>query len=97
LEETVGRSSKKGPYIDANLREKVEAMNRSNDRKVIRTWARACTVFPDLVGHTIAIHNGRQHVPIYVTEQMVGHKLGEFAPTRTFRGHGKDADRKGRR
>ena len=69
----------------------------ANDRKVIRTWARACTIFPGMVGHTIAVHNGRQHVPIFVTEPMVGHKLGEFAPTRTFRGHGKDADRRGRR
>lgn len=91
------RSSKKGPYIDLKLRQKVELMNRGGERRVIRTWARACTVFPELVGHTVAIHNGRQHVPIFVTEQMVGHKLGEFAPTRTFRGHGKDADRKGRR
>ena len=93
----MGRSSKKGPYIDSKLRQKIETMNRGGERRVVRTWARACTVFPELVGHTVAIHNGRQHVPIYVTEQMVGHKLGEFAPTRTFRGHGKDADRKGRR
>ena len=91
------RSSKKGPYIDAKLRAKVEAMNRANERRVIRTWARASTIFPDMVGHTIGIHNGRQHVPIFMTEQMVGHKLGEFAPTRTFRGHGKDADRRTRR
>lgn len=93
----MGRSSKKGPYIDLKLRQKIETMNRGGERRVIRTWARASTIFPDMVGHTVAIHNGRQHVPIYVTEQMVGHKLGEFAPTRTFRGHGKDADRKGRR
>lgn len=93
----MGRSSKKGPYIDPKLRQKIETMNRGGERRVVRTWARACTIFPELVGHTVAIHNGRQHVPIYVTEQMVGHKLGEFAPTRTFRGHGKDADRKGRR
>lgn len=93
----MGRSSKKGPYIDSKLQKKVESLNRGGERRVIRTWARDCTVFPDLVGHTIAIHNGRQHVPIYITEPMVGHKLGEFAPTRTFRGHGKDADRKGRR
>ena len=93
----MGRSSKKGPYIDPKLRQKIETMNRGGDRRVVRTWARACTIFPEMVGHTVAIHNGRQHVPIYVTEQMVGHKLGEFAPTRTFRGHGKDADRKGRR
>ncbi len=91
------RSSKKGPYIDVKLRAKVEAMNRANERRVIRTWARASTIFPDMVGHTIGIHNGRQHVPIFMTEQMVGHKLGEFAPTRTFRGHGKDADRRARR
>ena len=93
----MGRSSKKGPYIDPKLRQKIETMNRGGERRVVRTWARACTIFPELVGHTVGIHNGRQHVPIYVTEQMVGHKLGEFAPTRTFRGHGKDADRKGRR
>jgi len=93
----VGRSSKKGPYIDPKLRQKIETMNRGGERRVVRTWARACPLFPEMVGHTVAIHNGRQHVPIYVTEQMVGHKLGEFAPTRTFRGHGKDADRKGRR
>lgn len=92
-----GRSSKKGPFIDANLREKIDDLNRGNERRVIRTWARASTVYPDMIGHTIAIHNGRTHVPIFITEQMVGHRLGEFAPTRTFRGHGKDADRKSRR
>jgi small subunit ribosomal protein S19 len=93
----VGRSSKKGPFIDPKLQKKVEGLNRSNSRTVIRTWARACTVYPGMIGHTIAIHNGRAHVPIFITEQMVGHRLGEFAPTRTFRGHGKDADRRGRR
>ncbi|MEA2526985.1 MAG: small subunit ribosomal protein [Thermomicrobiales bacterium] len=93
----MGRSSKKGPYIDANLREKIDNLNRGNERRVIRTWARASTVYPDMIGHTVAIHNGRAHVPIFITEQMVGHRLGEFAPTRTFRGHGKDADRKSRR
>jgi len=93
----VSRSSKKGPYIDSNLQEKVEAASRSSDRRVIRTWARASTVFPGMVGHTVAIHNGKVHVPIFITENMVGHKLGEFAPTRSFRGHGKDADRRGRR
>jgi small subunit ribosomal protein S19 len=93
----VSRSSKKGPYIDSNLAEKVDAMNRASERRVVRTWARACTIFPGLVGHTVAVHNGRQHVPVFVTEQMVGHKLGEFAPTRTYRGHGKDADRRSRR
>ncbi len=93
----MGRSSKKGPFIDPKLQKKVEGLNRSNSRSVIRTWARACTVYPGMIGHTIAIHNGRAHVPIFITEQMVGHRLGEFAPTRTFRGHGKDADRRGRR
>jgi small subunit ribosomal protein S19 len=93
----VSRSSKKGPFIDPKLQAKIEALNKSNDRRVIRTWSRACTIFPEMVGHTIAVHNGRQHVPVYVTEQMVGHRLGEFAPTRTYRGHGKDADRRMRR
>jgi small subunit ribosomal protein S19 len=93
----MGRSSKKGPYIDVKLRAKLDNLNRGNERRVIRTWARASTIYPDMIGHTIAIHNGRTHVPIFITEQMVGHKLGEFAPTRTFRGHGKDADRKARR
>lgn len=90
------RSSKKGPYIDVKLRLKIEAQNRAGERKVIRTWARASTIFPEMVGHTVAVHNGRQHVPVYVTEQMVGHRLGEFSPTRTYRGHGKDADRRRR-
>ena len=93
----MSRSSKKGPYVDSNLQEKVEAANRTSDRRVIRTWARASTVFTGMVGHTVAIHNGKVHVPIFITENMVGHKLGEFAPTRSFRGHGKDADRRGRR
>lgn len=83
----MGRSLKKGPYIEPKLLGKVEKMNDKNEKKVIRTWSRASTIFPQMVGHTIAIHNGRQHVPIYITENMVGHKLGEFAPTRTFRGH----------
>ncbi len=91
------RSSKKGPYIDIKLAAKIENLNRSNDRRVIRTWARASTIFPGMVGHTVAVHNGKVHVPVYVTENMVGHKLGEFAPTRTYRGHGKDADRRTRR
>ncbi len=93
----MGRSSKKGPYIDAKLLVKIERMNSANERKVLRTWARASTIFPGMVGHTVAVHNGRQHVPVYVSEPMVGHKLGEFAPTRTYRGHGKDADRRSRR
>ena len=82
------RSLKKGPFIERKLMDKIEEMNRSGDRRVIRTWSRASTVFPQMVGHTIAVHDGRRHVPIYVTENMVGHRLGEFAPTRTFRGHG---------
>ncbi len=93
----MSRSSKKGPYIDPKLMQKVETMNRSTDRRVIKTWARASTVFPGMVGHTMGIHNGKIHIPIFITEQMVGHKLGEFAPTRTYRGHGRDADRRGRR
>ena len=78
---------KKGPYIDAKLLKKIEIMNERGDKKVIRTWSRSSTIFPQMVGHTIAIHDGRRHVPIYITENMVGHKLGEFAPTRTYRGH----------
>ena len=83
----MSRSLKKGPFIEPKLLKKVEAMNAKNEKRVIKTWSRASTIFPQMVGHTIAVHNGRQHVPIYVTENMVGHKLGEFAPTRTFRGH----------
>ena len=84
------RSLKKGPFVDDHLRIKVEAMNSSGDRRVIKTWSRRSTVTPDMVGHTIAVHDGRKHVPVYITEAMVGHKLGEFAPTRTFRGHSGD-------
>ncbi len=80
-------SLKKGPFIDPKLLKNVEAMNERGDKKVIRTWSRASTVFPQMVGHTIAVHDGRRHVPIYITENKVGHKLGEFAPTRTYRGH----------
>ncbi|MDQ4075303.1 MAG: 30S ribosomal protein S19 [Chloroflexota bacterium] len=83
----MARSLKKGPYVDPKLLAKVEEMNRAGKRQVIKTWSRASTVFPQMVGHTIAVHNGRQHIPVYITENMVGHKLGEFAPTRTFRGH----------
>lgn len=83
----MSRSLKKGPYISPSLLEKIEKMNAKGEKRVIRTWSRASTIFPQMVGHTIAVHNGRQHVPIYITETMVGHKLGEFAPTRTFRGH----------
>jgi small subunit ribosomal protein S19 len=83
----VSRSLKKGPYCSPKLLQKIEAMNDRGERRVIKTWSRASMVFPQMVGHTIAVHDGRRHVPIYITENMVGHKLGEFAPTRTFRGH----------
>jgi small subunit ribosomal protein S19 len=83
----MSRSLKKGPYIDPKLLKKIEAMNQRGDKKVVRTWSRASVIFPQMVGHTVAVHDGRRHVPIYVTENMVGHRLGEFAPTRTFRGH----------
>jgi small subunit ribosomal protein S19 len=83
----MSRSLKKGPFIDPKILKKVEAMNQKGEKKVVRTWSRASTIFPQMVGHTIAVHDGRRHVPIYVTENMVGHRLGEFAPTRTFRGH----------
>ena len=82
------RSLKKGPFVDRHLAEKIEAMNARGERRVIRTWSRRSTVTPDMVGHTIAVHDGRKHVPVFVTEAMVGHKLGEFAPTRTYRRHG---------
>jgi small subunit ribosomal protein S19 len=83
----MSRSLKKGPYVEAKLLTKIQNMNEAGERKVVRTWSRASTIFPDFVGHTIAVHDGRRHVPIFITENMVGHKLGEFAPTRTFRGH----------
>jgi small subunit ribosomal protein S19 len=83
----MGRSLKKGPFADEHLLAKIRKMNETGEKKVIRTWSRRSTIFPDMVGHTIAVHDGRKHVPIYITEEMVGHKLGEFAPTRTFRGH----------
>lgn len=83
----MSRSVKKGPYVFERLLKKVQEMNESGQKKVLKTWSRASTIFPDFVGHTIAVHDGRKHVPVYITEEMVGHKLGEFAPTRTFRGH----------
>ena len=83
----MSRSTKKGPYVQPKLLERVEEMNQSGKKAVLKTWSRASTIFPDFVGHTFAVHDGRKHVPVYVTEDMVGHKLGEFAPTRTFRGH----------
>jgi small subunit ribosomal protein S19 len=84
----MSRSLKKGPFIDSNLQEKVARMNQAREKKVIRTWARASVIFPEMVGHTIAVHDGQKHVPVFVSENMVGHRLGEFAPTRRFRGHG---------
>jgi small subunit ribosomal protein S19 len=90
------RSLKKGPFVDDHLLKKVDVLNESGKKTVIKTWSRRSTIIPDMIGHTIAVHDGRKHVPIFVSESMVGHKLGEFAPTRTFRGHIKD-DRKARR
>ena len=86
----MGRSLKKGPFADGHLMKKVEALNTANEKRVIKTWSRRSTIFPQFVGHTFAVHDGRKHVPIYVSEDMVGHKLGEFAPTRTFKGHAGD-------
>ncbi len=86
----MSRSSKKGPFAEERLLQRVRQMNESGDKRVVRTWSRTSTIFPDMVGHTIAVHDGRKHVPIFVTEAMVGHKLGEFAPTRIFRGHSGD-------
>jgi small subunit ribosomal protein S19 len=83
----LSRSSKKGPFVDARLLERVEAMNRSGEKRMVRTWSRTSTIFPEMVGHTIAVHDGRRHVPVFISESMVGHKLGEFAPTRLYRGH----------
>ena len=91
----MGRSSKKGPFVHEGLYKKIVAMNEKNDKTVIKTWSRASTIFPEFVGHTIAVHDGRKHVPVYVTEDMVGHKLGEFVATRTYRGHGKDDKKSG--
>ena len=87
----MSRSVKKGPYVAAKLLKRVEEMNESGKKSVLKTWSRASTIFPQMVGHTIAVHDGRKHVPVYIVEEMVGHKLGEFAPTRTFRGHAKKA------
>ncbi len=89
----MSRSVKKGPFVEARLLGRVQEMNKKSERKIVRTWSRASVVFPDFIGHTIAVYNGRKHVPVYVTENMVGHRLGEFAPTRTFRGHEKKTDR----
>lgn len=90
----MSRSLKKGPFADDHLLKKVEEQNQANTKNVIKTWSRRSTIFPEMIGHTIAVHDGRKHVPVYITEDMVGHKLGEFALTRTYRGHGKDADKR---
>lgn len=93
----MGRSLKKGPFVADSLLRKIEALNDRKEKQVIKTWSRASTVLPQMVGHTIAVHNGRTHVPIFISDQMVGHKLGEFAPTRTFRGHAKSDKKAGKR
>ena len=92
----MSRCSKKGPFVDARLLARVEALNATREKRMLRTWSRASTVFPDMVGHTIAVHDGRKHVPVFISESMVGHKLGEFAPTRTYRGHASDKQSKRR-
>ena len=86
----MGRSLKKGPFVEERLMKRIDAMNAANEKKVVKTWSRASTIFPQMVGHTIAVHDGRKHVPVYISEEMIGHKLGEFAPTRTFKGHAGD-------
>ena len=83
----MGRSLKKGPFVEERLMKRIDAMNAANEKKVVKTWSRASTIFPDMVGHTIAVHDGRKHVPVFISEDMVGHRLGEFAPTRTYKGH----------
>jgi small subunit ribosomal protein S19 len=87
----MSRSSKKGPFVEERLMQRIEAMNSGGTKTMLKTWSRSSTIFPEMVGHTIAVHDGRKHVPVFVSEAMVGHKLGEFAPTRTYRGHGDDA------
>ena len=93
----MSRSSKKGPFVEERLLEKIQKMNSAGSKQMVRTWSRSSTVFPEMVGHTIAVHDGRKHVPVFISEQMVGHKLGEFAPTRTFRGHAGDRTAKVKR
>ncbi len=89
----MSRSAKKGPYVQPKLAQKVKVLNEKKQKRVLKTWSRSSTIIPEMIGHTIAVHDGRKHVPVYVTEEMVGHKLGEFAPTRTFRGHGHHTER----
>ena len=83
----MGRSLKKGPFVEERLMKRIDAMNAANEKKVVKTWSRASTIYPEMVGHTIAVHDGRKHVPVFISEDMVGHRLGEFAPTRTYKGH----------
>jgi small subunit ribosomal protein S19 len=89
----MSRSLKKGPYVEARLLAHVQQMNKKNEKKVLKTWSRDSVIFPDFVGHTLAVYNGKKHIPVYITENMVGHRLGEFSPTRSFRGHGKSTER----
>jgi small subunit ribosomal protein S19 len=89
----MSRSLKKGPYVEARLLSNVQQMNRKSEKKVLKTWSRDSVIFPDFVGHTVAVYNGKKHIPVYITENMVGHRLGEFSPTRSFRGHGKSTER----
>jgi small subunit ribosomal protein S19 len=93
----MARSLKKGPFVDDHLIEKIEVLNSRNEKRVVRTWSRRSTIVPEMIGHTVAVHDGRKHVPVYITESMVGHKLGEFAPTRTFRGHADKKEKGARR
>jgi len=93
----MARSVKKGPFVDDHLIEKIEDLNQRNEKRVVRTWSRRSTIIPEMIGHTVAVHDGRKHVPVYITESMVGHKLGEFAPTRTFRGHAGKKEKAARR
>ena len=93
----MSRSLKKGPFVEKKLLAQIDALNSANQKRILRTWSRASTIFPQMVGHTIAVHDGRRHVPVYITEDMVGHKLGEFSPTRTYRGHGSDRSTKVRK
>ena len=89
----MGRSSRKGPFIDQHLLDKIEALNRAGEKKVVKTWSRRSVIAPEFIGHTVAVHNGKKFIPVYLTENMVGHRLGEFSPTRTFRGHGTKAEK----
>ena len=89
----MSRSLKKGPFVEARLLGRVQTMNKANEKKVLKTWSRASVIFPDFIGHTVAVYNGKKHIPVYVTENMVGHRLGEFSPTPTYRGHGKHTER----